>query len=254
MNAEAVFPYGAEAKVVVRCPVCHMPNVPTWVHDRYGYHVPYAICRGCTMGYLTEQMTREGYTRLYAGGYRALVTALTGKPRLRSVDHRTVRSYGDIITDLLGVRPIRSILDAGGSTGVIGQAVAARYGADVTILDPATQELPRERSITGWLEDSLPGQYDLALVVATSDHLTDPLAAFRNLRQAAKYLYVDFIDVALFQQLGGRLKLKIDHPLYWTAKAMHRALASTGWHVLKSRALCGESKTYLMTAVACEAT
>ena len=197
-------------------------------------------------------MTRDGYMRFYAGGYRALIAARSGGPRLRQSTHSSVPTYRDIITQLVGVKPIQTMLDAGGSTGVIGSAVAEAYRADLTVLDPAVQELPATgRTITGWLEDPLPGQYDLAICIAMSDHLTDPIKALTNLRQVAKYLYIDFIDVLMSQQFGRKLKLKIDHPLYWTAKAMRRALAQTGWMMTNSRVI-GHKAKYQFTGVACQ--
>lgn len=257
MNAEAIFPYAAEAKHAVSCPVCHAaPQTVHQVHDRYGYLVPFAVCQDCTLGYLTEQMSRDGYARLYAGGYRALIAAISKRgPLIRTRSHTTVPVVRARVTQRVGVRPIRTILDAGGSTGSIGLAVAEQYGATLTVLDPATQELPATGStIAGWLEDPIPGTYDLALLIATSEHLTDPLAAFTNLRRVARWLYLDFIDVGLRQRDGERFKTKIDHPLYWTAPAMRRALITAGWRIQKSCALgrLKPSAHYLVTDVVCE--
>lgn len=201
-------------------------------------------------------MSREGYARFYTGGYRRLVMEISGgKPLIRTKTNATVPSICARVTQRVGVRPIRTILDTGGSTGAIGQLVAQQYGATVTVLDPAVQELPATGStITGWVEDPIPGFYDLAILIATSEHLTDPIAAFINLRQVARWLYLDFIDVRLRQLFGDRFKTKIDHPLYWTAPAMQRALTMTGWRILASRAI-GRMRAptqYMTTDVVCE--
>ncbi len=255
-NPNAIFDYASEAKIQRDlCLVCEGATKGVWRKDRYGYDVLAKTCQTCWLRFLGEQMTRAGYARFYAGGYRALVAAVSRKDAkfVRTEGHGTVPLYTRIVVDTVGVHPIKTILDAGGSTGSIGRAVAARYGANFAVLDPAYSEMPSDVTrIHGWLEDPIPGEYDLAICVATSDHLTDPIAAFANLRRVSKRLYVDYIDVRLKEKLGMKSVLKIDHPLYWSGGAMRRALVATGWKPYAVR-LLGDNGRYMATALACEA-
>jgi methyltransferase family protein len=255
-DPEAIFPYSQQPKRAVDCPVCGTHGDGLNVHDRYGYPVTYVQCKQCSMGYLGEQMTREGYDRFYAGGYRALINAMFvgQKTGVRTGAHQSITLFTRIIPDLIEHRPCASVLDAGGSVGAVGQAVAATMGASVTVLDPAAQELPDGvATIRGYLEDPIPGHYDLAICVATSDHLTDPIAALRNLRQCADLLVIDFIDIQMKQALKMRFKTKIDHPLYWTSPAMQRALRETGWMPWRCTTIVNPKRQprYLATMMSC---
>ena len=258
-NPNAIFDYASEPKAkVTECPVCgsHVGHVlkPDCrrMNDRYGYDVLWCRCSTCSLEFLGEQMTRAGYARFYAGGYRALVDAYTGRgQRIRTDDHPTVKALEALVCELVGVHPIRTILDAGGSAGSVGRAVAARYGGTFAVLDPAFQEMPADVTrIHGWLEDPIPGDYDLALCVATSDHLTDPLAALKHLRRVSRYLYIDYIDVQLMRATNQTPALKIDHPLYWTSRSMRRALKASGWTPYAGRVV-GDRGRYTVSAVAC---
>lgn len=221
-EAHAIFPYSALPKVSVGCPLCGRTNVSEPRIDRYGYSIPYAVC-ACGMEYLTEQLTRDGYDQFYAGPYRRLVEAYSGKPGIRT---SVAGPYREFAQDAFP-SGVASVLDAGGSTGIIGCDVAAGYGATLTVLDPAAQELPLGVTIVNsYLEDPIPGRYDLAVCIGVLDHLTDPLAALRNLRAVTPRLLVDFIDVKINRRVP-----KIDHPLYWTRDAAWSAMAESGWQI-----------------------
>ena len=223
-QAEAIFPYSTLPKVQVNCPICKQKNVGILRTDRYGYEVPYAVC-ACGMEYLTEQLTREGYDLLYSGAYRRLVEAYAGKPGVR---RHVGGPYRQFATMAFPLRRITSVLDAGGSTGMIGGSIAASYkGATLTVLDPAAQELPNGVvTVQGYLEDPIPGRYDLAVCIGVIDHLTNPVAALRNLRAVAPRLMIDYIDVKINRRVP-----KIDHPLYWTKDAAMRVMAECGWPI-----------------------
>lgn len=250
-QAEAIFPYSELPKVQVNCPLCGQENASILRTDRYGYAVPYAVC-ACGMEYLTEQLTREGYDRLYRGGYRQLVQAFNGRAAgIRT----TVESAAPLLTfarqtygpALRGWR----VIDVGGSTGVIGQALKP---AALTVLDPAPQELP-EGGIVGYIEDPIVGDYDLALCIDMVDHLTNPLAALRNLRTVTPRLLLNYVDVRMVFMIQRMRVLKIDHPLYWNSRSIGRALHETGWSGARGTYLATRDNgrpIYRSTLVACE--
>ena len=246
-EAEAIFPYASLPKVAVSCPGCGAENASRWVHDRYGYAVPFANCKTCALRYLAEQLTREGYDQLYAGKYRELVSAYNKRPN--ETRQKTNGFWRDVLR-LASVKKLQSILDAGGSTGIIGQNIAQAYGATLTILDPAAQEFPAGPHLQGYLEDPIPGTYDLALCVETVDHLTQPLRALTNIRAVSPLLLLNYIDV----EKRENAQIKIDHPLYWNDQSMRRILQQTGWAIRFRHN--GQSiqppHEYLSTVLVCE--
>lgn len=188
------------------------------------------------MGYLAEQLTREGYDRLYAGAYRHLAHVKNNcpgeyTPKPPKPQCRLTTAFVGAIGSGLRSNPT-SILDAGGSAGYVSKSLAAATGCtSVIVLDPAAHELPTDvTTIRGYLEDADLPAVDLALCLETADHLTNPLAALATLRRAAHRLFIDYIDCETFRQDHPTVNpLKIDHPLYWTKSAMARALELTGW-------------------------
>lgn len=250
-NGEDLFPYSTLPKVTVGCPICRQIQPSVDVVDRYGFAVKVATC--CGMEFLAEQLTRAGYDALYAGPYRQLVAGHAGQSYVgpRQSKHTGAGVYTEFTRLVFGRR--NRVLDAGGSSGVVGRALRP---TSLTVLDPAAQELPTDATaVVGYLEDPIPGEYDLAICIETMDHLTDPLAALRNLRAVAPRLVLNFIDVAYARKVGQRPPVKIDHPLYWTQAGMQRALAATGWRPIIDRANFLQGKTrsrYLSTLIACK--
>ena len=230
MDAEAIFPYSTYPKVQVNCPICLSENVGILRTDRYGYPVHYATC-GCGMEYLTEQMTREGYDALYQGAYRALVAARTG---VTYAGRPHARLTGELLRTachmVFGRSRFPRVLDAGGSNGLVGREVCS---SQLTVLDPAVQELPTDGTtiIHGYLEDPIRGEFDLAICYETVDHLTRPVDALANLRAVAPRLVLNYIDVD-YMRKWRKVAVKIDHPMYWTRASMMAACERAGWQAV----------------------
>lgn len=239
------------------CPLCEqMPRVGAVVADRYGFEVRPAFC-ACGLGWLTEQMTREGYDALYAGPYRKLCWSLDHPNTVHdAAAEQAIRDqdqyhYGKVIAQVLSINRLKAarLLDAGGSCGGILKQLPAGTYEHLTLLDPAVQELPPDvTTIAGYLEDPIPGTYDGTICARTIDHLTDPLNAFRNMRAACPngWLVVDFTDLATLpfrrRTYPLAVELKIDHPLYWNLNSVKKALTLTGWNLTWTAALI-EPKT-----------
>ena len=240
MTSEEIFPYSTLPKVQVEaCPVCHTTGNPVRpATDRYGFAVFPSRCAECYLRYLTEQLTREGYARLYNGAYRPLICHATRDrssgqhPDLATYDQLLLgaqRNYGRLLGDFVRGRVATggSYLDAGGSSGTTVLHMGLQP-ARVTVLDPARQELAQApatvQAVSGWLEDPIPGgPYDGIVCAQTMDHVTDPIAALQHCRDACPngWLVADFACWPT--------DLKIDHPVTWHPIAWERALTATGW-------------------------
>ncbi|MGH3887129.1 MAG: class I SAM-dependent methyltransferase, partial [Pseudonocardiaceae bacterium] len=137
------YDYDAQAtQRPAECNLCRARDrtVEVAAHDRYGYPATFVVCRCCGLGYLCPRLSATQYAHFYSEIYRPLVSAYHG----RRIDAQTVqleqRGYAaELATFLLPLLPSvpHTILDIGGSTGVVAGALAARLEARVTVLDPS---------------------------------------------------------------------------------------------------------------------
>jgi hypothetical protein len=227
------YDYAAATKEPVpECNLCGSSDtIELARRDRYGFAAGLRLCARCGLGFLSPRLTRNAYARFYESFYRPIVSAYHG----RTIDSNTVqveqRTYA---AELLGyVRPLldpapRSIIDVGGSTGVVGGSLGEAFSAKVTVLDPAPEELAVAESngmetIRGFVEDFEPRgrTWDLVLLCQTVDHLLDvhaALAAIAAMIAPGGRAFVDALDVALAVRRCGSIEgaVKVDHPYYLT--------------------------------------
>jgi len=217
---------------VLTCNLCGGTSlVETARRDRYGYPATYRVCASCGLGFLSPRLTAAEYADFYARIYRPLVSAYHD----RRIDAQTLqteqRAYAAQLVELLRTalpEAPRTVLDVGGSTGVVADAVRSAFGALATVLDPAPDELARAadagmETVAGFAEDAdLGGRtFDLVLLCQTIDHLLDVAATLRSLRRWVAphgHAFVDVLDVDLMLRRGGSIEtaVKVDHPFYLT--------------------------------------
>ncbi len=217
--------------------------------DRYGYPTTLLACARCGLGFLSPRPTQEAYGAFYADVYRPLVSAYHG----RRIDAETVqeeqRAYAAELAAFVrratGREP-RSVLDVGGSTGVVAAAFAGEQ-TTLTVLDPAPDELAVAaaagmETVEGFAEDFDPGgrRWDLVLLCQTIDHLLDvdrTLRALRGLLADGGHAFVDVLDVSWVLGRTGAIEnsYKIDHPFYLTRLTARAYFARTGFEVVAER-------------------
>jgi hypothetical protein len=226
------YDYAAAAKEPV--PACNLCGAADGVEvtrrDRYGFSAVFLVCARCGLGFLSPRLTPPEYARFYDRVYRPLVSAYHG----RTIDPKTVqddqRAYGaelvSFLEPFLREAPPRSLIDVGGSTGVVAGEVREAFGAQVTVLDPGCAELGIAEAngmetIPGFVEDYDPGgrTWDLVLLCQTVDHLLDvrgALTAISGMIAPGGRAFVDALDVLLVSRRCGSIEgaVKIDHPFY----------------------------------------
>ncbi len=199
--------------------------------DRYGYAAPCQTCICCGLAWLSPRLTAEEYAEFYASVYRPLVSAHHG----RQIDARTIqveqRGYADeLVLFLAAALPSgpRTVLDVGGSTGVVVAAVSDAFGSEGAVLDPSPDELAHAadagfETIAGFAEDVDLGKrtFDLVLLCQTIDHLLDIGATLRSIRRwvaPGGRVFVDVLDVEFTMLRRGSIEraVKIDHPFSLT--------------------------------------
>ena len=251
--AELGYDYAAQPKEPAEeCNLCGPAGRPVEVsgQDRYGYPATLMVCRRCGLGFLSPRLTATGYGHFYAGVYRPLVSAYHG----RRIDAETVqseqRTYAAELAAFLepSLTPEPStVLDVGGSTGVVAGVLAERFGARATVLDPSPDELAVARdagmeTVAGFAEDFNPAgrRWDLVLLCQTIDHLLDvraTLTAMRAMTATAGHAFVDILDVNLVLGRTGAIEgaAKIDHPYYLTRATAGAFFALVGYDIVAER-------------------
>jgi SAM-dependent methyltransferase len=248
--AALAFDYSTQPTTrVTACNLCGGSTFVTITHrDRYHYEAEAAGCRRCGLVFLNPVMTAEAYGRFYADTYRPLVSAFHG----RLIDATTIQDEQRQYTAerLAFVEPFLSdihsgtLLDIGGSTGVVAHGFAAQFGLRPTVIDPSPLEAAQAQrlgieTITGLVESTDLGtrRFDVVIMCQTVDHLLDihgTLRRVHDLLRPGGRLFIDIVDLraAYLRNWSIEDAIKIDHPYYLTEETMHAYLARCGFDVL----------------------
>src|SRR5262245_14611492 len=187
--------YSAQPRELLNtCNLCGAMRFITLTHhDRYGYPAEAHACTTCGLVFLNPRMTAEAYGRFYDGIYRPLVSAFHG----RLIDATTIqaeqREYAAervvFLREFLATEGPRTLLDIGGSTGVVAHHLAREFGLQATVIDPAPLELEQARrygvqTITGLVEahDFGDQTFDVVIICQTVDHLLDVAGTLARVR------------------------------------------------------------------------
>jgi 2-polyprenyl-3-methyl-5-hydroxy-6-metoxy-1,4-benzoquinol methylase len=246
------YDYAAQPKqALTSCNLCGAAQFVVLTHrDRYGYPAQAHACRRCGLVFLNPRMTAEAYGRFYDGIYRPLVSAFHG----RLIDARTIqaeqREYAaeraEFIRPFITSFTPKTMLDIGGSTGVVAAHFAREFGLHGTVIDPAPLEVEHAQrlgleTITGLVElhDFGTRRFDAVIICQTVDHLLDvagTLARVRQLLSANGLLFIDIVDfrAAYLRDWSLEDAIKIDHPYYLTEPTMVSYLRRSGFDVQRS--------------------
>jgi SAM-dependent methyltransferase len=246
------FGYAEQPKCsVTHCNLCGGSAHTVLTHlDRYGFEATAVGCQVCGLVFLNPVMTEEAYGRFYGETYRPLVSAYHG----RVIDARSIqqeqRTYaverGDLLAPYLTGRGYRTLLDIGGSTGVVAHELAHRFGLNATVVDPAPLETAEANqlgieTIEGLIEavDLGDRRFDVILLCQTVDHLLDVGGTLRRVRElmaSTGLLFVDIVDfrAAYLRNWSVEEAVKIDHPYYLTESTMVAYLRQAGFDVVRT--------------------
>jgi SAM-dependent methyltransferase len=240
-----------ELEPVAACNLCgSTEHIELARRDRYGYPATMKMCVRCGLGFLAPRLTRNDYAVFYEHVYRPLISAYRG----RRIDAETLqvgqRAYGRklqlFLRRALPAQPA-SLLDVGGSTGVVAAVLCDAFGAVGTVLDPSPDELAVAeaaglRTIPGFIEDFDPGprRWDLVLLCQTIDHVLDVATSLAVLRRSVAengHVWVDVDDLMDVVARTGSLveAVHVDHPYYLTRDTARAFFALAGLEVAAER-------------------
>jgi 2-polyprenyl-3-methyl-5-hydroxy-6-metoxy-1,4-benzoquinol methylase len=246
------YDYATQPKqALTSCNLCGGTEFVILTHrDRYGYPAQAHTCRRCGLVFLNPRMTAEAYGRFYNGVYRPLVSAFHG----RLIDARTIqdeqreyaRERGEFVRPFINGSGARTLLDIGGSTGVVAHHLVREFGLQGTLIDPAPLEVKEAQrlglqTVTGLVEEHDFGneRFDVVIVCQTVDHLLDvggTLLRVRQLLSKRGLFFIDIVDfrAAYLRNWSVEEATKIDHPYYLTEPTMVAYLRRSGFAILRS--------------------
>ena len=249
---DVAFDYASQPRTAIeRCNLCGATQFVVLTHrDRYGYAVEAHACTRCALVFLNPVMTADAYAEFYARVYRPLVSAYHG----RLIDAGTMqpeqRAYAaeraSFLRPYLGRGRSRTLLDIGGSTGVVAHALASEFGLAATVIDPSPLEIDEARrlgleTISGLVEQHDFGdrRFDLVIMCQTVDHLLDIGGTLRRVHQVLSsggLFFIDIVDfrAAYLRNWSVEEAVKIDHPYYLTEPVMTAYLRRCGFEVLRT--------------------
>jgi hypothetical protein len=245
------YDYAAQPREwISSCNLCGGTLLVNLTHrDRYGFPAQASGCARCGLVFLNPRMTADTYGRFYDGVYRPLVSAFHG----RVIDARSIQDeQREYAADRAAFsRPfiegagLRTLLDIGGSTGVVAAHFMRTFGLSGTLIDPAPAEVQEAQAhgletITGLVEqlEFAGRQFDLVLICQTVDHLLDVAGTMNRVRQLMTphgRLFIDIVDfrAAYLRNWSVEDATKIDHPYYLTQGTMGAFLRRAGFDVLR---------------------
>ena len=246
------FDYVAQPTAAVdTCNLCGGTRFVVITHrDRYGFPSPASACADCGLVFLNPMMTAAAYGDFYNGTYRPLVSAYHGRlidaKSIQDEQRAYARERAELLASYVKGAGFRSLLDIGGSTGVVAHHLAQVFGLEATVIDPAPLEVEEARAlgletVTSLVEDYQPDgrHFDMVGLFQTVDHLLDisrTLAIIRSLIHPLGVLFVDIVDfrAAYLRNWSVEEAVKVDHPYYLTEHTMIAYLRRAGFEPLRA--------------------
>ena len=217
------------------------------LYDRFRYPTRSNSCMRCGMTCISPRMPQAAYNEFYASGeYRRLVNSLTGNATpLQDTQTRYANYLVDFMRPTLSAGYAGStMLDLGGSTGILAAAFRDAFGLIPTVLDPAEGEVEQARgrgieAIVGDAETFQPGdrRWGIVGIFQSIDHFLNPMAVLATAREVMEPGGLLIVDIAELRMLLAKRKsiediCKLDHPHAFTEYTLRAMLEQAGFVVL----------------------
>ena len=238
--------YSAQPKEgILPCNLCGSDQWVVLTHrDRYGFPAKATCCGKCGLTVLNPRMKPGAYGHFYEAIYRPLVSAYHG----RQIDAKTIQSeqvpYAESFIEFAApfiTNEHKTLLDVGGSTGIVAVEFIREFGLKTTLIDPAPAETAEAEalgieSVTGFIEEWDAGdrKFDVVGLFQTIDHLLDVKATLNKLRDVISdhgVFLVDIVDfrAAMLRNNSVEEAIKIDHVYSLTQETAEAYFAQAGF-------------------------
>ena len=235
---------------VPACNMCGSPkNIIIAQRDRYGLPLRTAMCVHCGLVYLVDRFSQAGYARFYYDGmYRDVSSSFLGTThgiaRIQANQAEYAYHLAATLEGYFSPSAGASLIDIGGSAGIVASEFQRRFGLHATVLDPSAEEAGAARqlgveTITGSLEDwSTDQKFDMVLLCRSVEHFYDLRAALEKIRSLLSPEGLFYCDIADFNELC-RLSgppetiTKVDH-CYWLSHDGTAIFRAAGFDVIST--------------------
>ena len=235
---------------ILSCNLCGASRFRTIaMRDRLGFPVESVMCDQCSLIWISPRMDPAGYAWFYESGtYREMVYSA-----MKVEDHAaelatSQENYAKLIEGVLTpfLEPLKgqTLLDMGGSTGIIAARLRDKFGVVPIVVDPSREEIAKAagrglRTQHATIDSYTPTQpFAAVCLFQTVEHLMDVQAGLAKLRSFMRVdglLLIDACDVRwnMVRQKSVARAMKLDHPFALTDPVMRAYLARAGFVVWK---------------------
>lgn len=266
MSESPNFPYTEADYEAVPCNMCGSEDAEIVERtDRNGLAVKSVICKHCGLIYLSPRMTPPWYGKYYEIEYRRQMAEYKAKrskrgrmpaaPKPANFQKMFERQHmrGQWLADFLQTHNVpnpKRIMDVGSSTGGVLRALAERFDAEVLGIEPSPDEAAfaeanKVPTDVGLFEDLSPqdrGKFDLILCTQSFNHLLDPRAVARKIRDSLHPHGTFFLECQDFFQVCQLRNsvpdaVQIDHVFMFVPATLKSTLQVAGFDIMPNTML-----------------
>lgn len=236
----------------VKCTLCgSVDHGVLETRARFGMKANTVICRRCGLVFLNPRMTPAEYEQFYSSSaYRKLYS--NAERPTKVLDERSLRGAREKFLFVSGAIDLsgfsrKKFLDIGCSAGYL-PFIFSQHGWESDGIEPTKTFAEHGRKKfgldikTGMLNSvSIRKKYSLITMVHVFEHMTDPHATLKKIRNILAEDGLVYIEVPNVQEFYGRFSQGCDiaHPYFYSPQTLRAVLAASGFDVVKM--VCGSS-------------
>ena len=157
--------------------------------ESFGHPVSYYLCQNCGFVYQNEAEAIATDEAFYEENYRTLYQD-SEEPTAKDLRQQTLRALDQAKFLRANHFAPKNVLDIGASTGLLLETFREEFGAEVTGVEPGNayrttaekRDIQMFSSLESLRETNREG-FDLVTMMHVLEHLPDPLATLREIRQ-----------------------------------------------------------------------
>ena len=226
--------------VVEKCPLCGgQDHGPFERHEEAGHALQYRLCRTCGLMLQSPRMSDEELAAFYTSSYRLTVQG-TEAPTEKDLRMQAGRARHLVRFSQGRLPAVARHLDIGCSSGALLRAFSRSYGCESVGVEPgqayravAASRGTRAVASLDDLDDMQAATFDLVSLVHVLEHIADPVAYLRRLRE--ERLSPGGTLLVEVPNLFGHKGVELSHLAVYAPRTLCQVLQASGFRVLKMR-------------------